>query len=192
MLLARHAQSHFNLHFGRHRRDPGIVDPTLTKTGRRQAEALADSLTGQSVSRLIVSPYHRTLETAEIVNRRLKLSVTVEPLVCERAFFHCDIGTSRRALERRWPDHDFGNLEEIWWLPLEETEASLNARSQTFRRKMREDSDWGGALVISHWGFIRALTGREVGNCQVVSCNPLESHPEVPPMAPLIPAVQTP
>ena len=75
---------------------------------------------------------------------------------------------------------------------MEETEASLTARSQAFRAKMREGGDWGGALVISHWGFIRALTGHEVGNCQVVSCNPLESHPEVPPMAPLIPAVQTP
>lgn len=192
MLLARHAQSHFNLHFGRHRRDPGIVDPPLTKAGRRQAEELADALAGQSVSRLIVSPYHRTLETAEIVNRRLKLPISVERLVGERAFFHCDIGTSRRALERRWPDHDFGDLEEIWWLPLEETEASLTARSQAFRTKMREGDDWGGALVITHWGFIRALTGHEVGNCQVVSCNPLDSHPEVPSMGPLIPAVQTP
>ena len=195
MLLARHAQSHFNVHFGRHRRDPGIVDPPLTKKGRRQAEALAealpDALPDQAISRLIVSPYHRTLETAEILNERLGLHVTVEPLVCERAFFLCDIGTSRSALERRWPRHDFSTLDEIWWLPLEESEASLNRRSIAFRDKMRREQNWAGTLVISHWGFIRAMTGHEVGNCEVVTCNPMENHPEVPPLAPLIPSLLT-
>ncbi len=195
MLLARHAQSHFNVHFGRHRRDPGIVDPPLTKKGRQQADALAEALpqplTGRTISRMIVSPYHRSLETAEIVNQRLGVPVTVEPLVCERAFFLCDIGTSRSALERRWPHHDFGALDEIWWLPLEESEESLNRRSIAFRDKMRCEQNWAGTLVISHWGFIRALTGLEVGNCEVVACNPMESHPEVPPLAPLRPVLQT-
>lgn len=196
MLLARHAQSHFNLHFGRHRRDPGIVDTPLTKTGRRQAEELARSLEkgidGTRLSRLIVSPYHRTLETAEIVNRALGLEITVEPLVCERAYFLCDIGTSRSALERRWPQHDFGTLEEIWWLPLEESEANLVQRSVTFREKMRSEENWAGALVITHWGFIRALTGHEVGNCQVIGCNPMDSHPEVPALGTLPPPAKTP
>ncbi len=195
MILARHAQSHFNVHFGRHRRDPGIVDPPLTKAGRRQAEALAtalpDALPDRPISRLIVSPYHRTLETAEILNERLGVHVTVEPLVCERAFFLCDIGTSRSALERRWARHDFSALDEIWWLPLEESEASLNRRSVAFREKMRQEQNWAGTLVISHWGFIRAMTGIEVGNCEVVACNPMENHPEVPPLAPLIPALET-
>ena len=131
------------------------------------------------------------METAAILNERLGVHVTVEPLVCERAFFLCDIGTSRSALERRWPRHDFSALDEIWWLPLEESEASLNRRSVAFRDKMRGEQNWAGTLVISHWGFIRAMTGHEVGNCEVVACNPMESHPEVPPLAPLIPVLQT-
>lgn len=194
MLLARHAQSHFNIHFGRHRRDPGIVDPPLTKAGRQQAETLGaslpEALDGRTISRLIVSPYHRALETAEIINRCLNVQVTIEPLVCERAFFLCDVGTSRSALERRWPQHDFSALDEIWWLPLDESEASLNQRSRAFREKMRGQQNWAGALVVSHWGFIRAMTGHEIGNCEVVTCNPMESHPQVPPLAPLKPMLQ--
>src|SRR3546814_12714551 len=38
MILVRHGQSHFNVHFARTRVDPGIVDPQLTEEGERQAQ----------------------------------------------------------------------------------------------------------------------------------------------------------
>ena len=37
MILLRHCQSEFNLHFTRTRCDPGIVDPALTAEGLIQA-----------------------------------------------------------------------------------------------------------------------------------------------------------
>ena len=42
MILVRHGESHFNVHFNVTREDPGIVDPGLTKTGRDQALAAAE------------------------------------------------------------------------------------------------------------------------------------------------------
>src|SRR5579885_2924149 len=100
MILVRHGQSEFNVVFSVTRVDPGIRDPRLTAEGRRQAEAAAEALAGHGIERLIASPYHRALETAEIVARRLGVAIAVEPLVGERAAFACDVGTPRQSLKR--------------------------------------------------------------------------------------------
>ena len=44
MILLRHGQSEFNLHFSVTRRDPGIIDPRLTPLGHQQAEDAARAL----------------------------------------------------------------------------------------------------------------------------------------------------
>jgi broad specificity phosphatase PhoE len=51
MILLRHAQSEFNLHFTATRRDPGIIDPKLTPLGHRQAREAAARLMLQEVRR---------------------------------------------------------------------------------------------------------------------------------------------
>ena len=38
MILVRHGESHFNVHFNVTREDPGIVDPGLTELGVMQAQ----------------------------------------------------------------------------------------------------------------------------------------------------------
>jgi broad specificity phosphatase PhoE len=67
MILLRHGQSEFNLHFTATRRDPGIEDPRLTELGHRQAEQAAEALlaeTGGRIRRILASPYTRALLTA--------------------------------------------------------------------------------------------------------------------------------
>jgi hypothetical protein len=41
-------------------------------------------------------------------------------------------------------------------------------------------SDWPDVAVITHWGFIRALTGRPVANCEIVRFDPREMQPPLP------------
>lgn len=164
MILVRHGESHFNVVYGKTRRDPGIVDPELTETGRRQAESVAAALDGADIRRILASPYTRTLQTAEIVAEALGLGVAVEPLVRERAAFVCDIGSPRSALSRRWPRFEFGDLPERWWPDPEESEHALLARCRAFRRAVAGLEDWRHVLVVSHWGFIRGLTGQAVTN----------------------------
>src|SRR5580692_8646863 len=65
MFLLRHGQSYFNLHFNRTRRDPGIEDPELTPLGVEQARAAAADLADTALTRIIVSPYTRALQTAQ-------------------------------------------------------------------------------------------------------------------------------
>lgn len=164
MILVRHGQSHFNVHFAKTRIDPGIVDPGLTEEGERQAKAAAESLAEQGIRRIIASPYWRTLHTAEFIAGHLGLPVTIDPRVRERYFFTCDIGSHRSDLTKRWPDYGFGDLPERWWPEEEETEDALALRCADFKRSMMDQGDWDGLLIVSHWGFIRGLTGEAVGN----------------------------
>ena len=172
MILLRHGQSHFNAVYSVTRKDPGIVDPGLTPEGRRQIAAAAKAPGPWAARRIVASPYSRTLETAEIVAEALGLPVGVEPLVRERAYFSCDIGSPRSQLEARWTQFDFGRLPERWWPEPEESEAELAARCGRFRRYAAELEDGSRVLVVTHWGFIRGLTGLEARNGALVPFNP--------------------
>ncbi len=174
MLLIRHGESHFNKHFSRTRQDPGIVDPTLTDMGKKQIETAAKRLRHEdhAVARLMSSPYWRALETAEILAEVLGLPIEIEPLVGERAFFVCDIGSPRSELEERFPAVDFQDLPEVWWRYPDETDDQLLERCQRFRLKAALWSDWQETLIVSHWGFIRGLTGQSVQNATLVRHDP--------------------
>jgi len=173
MILVRHGQSHFNVHFAVNRVDPGIVDPGLTEEGERQARAAGESLAACGVQRIIASPYWRTLHTAEIIAEALDLPVSIEPLVRERYSYTCDIGSQRSDLSRRWPGFAFGDLPERWWPQREESEDALARRCSSFRERQLAGAGWDGLLVVSHWGFIRGLTGEEVGNGVALRFDPI-------------------
>ena len=177
MLLVRHGQSEFNAAFTLTRVDPGIPDPELTAIGRRQAEAAAAELAARGVGRLIASPYTRTLQTASIIAAALGVPISIDPRVRERAAFHCDIGSSPTRLARLFPALDFSGLDDPWWhdhLALEraETEAELGLRAGQFRRDMAAAPDWRSVAVVTHWGFMRALTGRQAQNGEIMFLDP--------------------
>ncbi|MDB5404254.1 MAG: hypothetical protein QOD93_3739 [Acetobacteraceae bacterium] len=177
MILLRHGQSEFNLHFGATRRDPGIIDPRLTGLGHTQAEAAAQHLLGQGIQRIIVSPYTRALQTAGPVAAALGLPLIIDPIVRERFAFACDIGTPRAGLERDWPTHDFSRIEDIWWPAEEEPEHAIVDRAARFRTTLAGRHDWANTLVISHWGFILSLTGQSIANGQWLRCDPTDPPP---------------
>lgn len=176
MLLVRHGQSEFNAAFNETRVDPGIIDPPLTQLGRAQAAAAADQLIAAGVRRLISSPYVRTLETAQIIAGRIGVSITIDACVRERAGFMCDIGTRPAALGRRFAGLNFDHLDDPWWHdPLaagEEPEAAIIARSVRFRAAAGAMADFHHVAVVTHWGFIKALTGRPALNGEVMRLDP--------------------
>ena len=174
MILLRHCQSEFNLHYTRTRRDPGLVDPGLTGTGLEQVAAAADTLCGRvRIARIVVSPYRRALQTAAPIAARLGLPITVSSLVRERYAFACDIGSPPAVLERDWPGIDFSSLEACWWhdgsrdgdgAPALESAESVIARAERFRGEMARTPDWAETLLVSHWGFLLALSGYSIEN----------------------------
>lgn len=173
MLLLRHGQSAFNAVYSVTRVDPGIPDPELTEDGRRQAAEAAERLASHPVRRIITSPYTRALQTAEIVAGRLGVPVTVNADVRERYGFACDIGTHRTHLSSRWPALAFDHLPERWWPEAEEPEPALEQRCIAFRKIMCDIPDWRHVAVVTHWGFIRGLTGRTVGTGEILCYDPV-------------------
>ena len=177
MILLRHGQSEFNLHFTATKRDPGIVDAPLTELGHAQAAEAAAALAAAGVKRIIASPYTRALQTAEPLARRLDLPVTITPAVRERYKFACDIGTPRSVLEQTWPTHDFSAIQEIWWPETEEAAEQVIHRARGFRETMAALPDWSDTVVISHWGFILTMTGKSVMNGTWLRCDPAATPP---------------
>ncbi len=178
MILLRHGQSEFNLHFSATRRDPGIVDPCLTELGHTQAADAIRRLAGQRITRIIASPYTRALQTAAPLAEALGVKVVINPIVRERYAFACDIGTPRTELERAWPEHDFSTIDEVWWPAIEEPAASVAGRAALFRAEIAALPDWSDTLVVSHWGFILSLTGKSVVNGEWLRCDPNDRPPE--------------
>jgi broad specificity phosphatase PhoE len=175
MILLRHGQSEFNLHFSATRRDPGIQDPKLTPLGHQQAEAAAEAIAAaQEVRRIVASPYTRALQTAAPLARRLGIPVLVNPVVRERYAFTCDIGRPVTALRAEFPEVALDHIEEVWWPAEEEPADQVLARAARFRGEMAALDDWAHTVVVSHWGFILSMTGRSVGNGDWLSCDPTE------------------
>lgn len=168
MILLRHGESRFNLAFGRTRIDPGIPDAPLTETGQAQALAAAAELSELGLTRILCSPYTRALQTASIVAGILELPISVLALVGEQAALSCDIGTPCSELALAWPHLDMSHIPERWWPELGEPEEHLRLRAAEFRALMAAAPERDSSLVVSHWGFIRALTGREVHNCAIL------------------------
>jgi broad specificity phosphatase PhoE len=178
MFLLRHGQSYFNLHFNRTRIDPGIEDPELTPLGRQQAAAAAGKLQGAALTRIIVSPYTRALQTAEPFVGANGAPIEIMHEVRERAAFVCDVGSAPALLAAKFPHHDFAHLPQQWWhAGVESVEATV-ARANAFREAMAAREDSATTLLVSHWAFILALTGRSVANGQVLEYDPRQKAPE--------------
>lgn len=171
MKFVRHGQSEFNVRFAATRQDPGIPDAPLTPLGREQAEEAAERLKGHDFKVLISSPYTRAIQTAQIINKVLDLPHRVDRRINEWAGFSCDIGTPRDDLKVRYPDIDFDHLDPIWW-PNSEEERHVQARADAFWEDHKDHPDRDHTLCVSHWGFIRTLTGIAVPNCAILSLSP--------------------
>lgn len=177
MFLLRHGQSYFNLHFGRTRVDPGIEDPELTPLGLAQAAAAAESLADAPLTRIIVSPYTRALQTAQPFLARRDAPVEVMHEVRERAAFVCDVGRAPERLAERFPQHEFAHLPRQWWHSGVEPEAETLARADAFRARIAARADSATTLLISHWAFILALSGLSAANGEVLEYDPASAPP---------------
>jgi broad specificity phosphatase PhoE len=178
MFLLRHGQSYFNLHFTRTRVDPGIEDPELTHLGREQAAAAAALIGDTLLTRIIVSPYTRALQTAQPFLGARKVPVDIMHEVRERAAYVCDIGSSPALLAARFPHHDFAHLPRQWWHEGVESSEATVARADAFRQAMAARPDSATTLLVSHWAFILALTGRSVANGELLEYDPAQKAPE--------------
>jgi glucosyl-3-phosphoglycerate phosphatase len=174
MFLLRHGQSYFNLHFNATRVDPGIEDPELTALGVEQAAQAAKRLIRTPLTRIIISPYTRALQTAQPILGAHRVPVTIMHEVREQAAYACDVGTAPEVLAVRFPHHDFAHLPRKWWHEGTETSEETSQRADAFRRLMAARSDSKSTLLVSHWAFLLALTGVSLGNGEILEYDPAD------------------
>jgi glucosyl-3-phosphoglycerate phosphatase len=172
MFLLRHGQSFFNLHFNDTGVDPGIEDPELTPLGVEQAQAAAVQLADAALTRIIISPYTRALQTAQPILAIHKVPVEIMQEVREQAAFACDIGSPPDVLANRFPHHDFAHLPPRWWPHGIETSEETSQRANAFRALMATGDGGATTLLVSHWAFILALTGVSLTNGEILRFDP--------------------
>jgi broad specificity phosphatase PhoE len=178
MFLLRHGQSYFNLHFSETRVDPGIEDPELTPLGVEQAVTAAQRLARAALTRIIISPYTRALQTAEPILAIHKVPVDIMHEVRERTAFVCDVGSPPDLLAARFPHHEFAHLPRRWWHEGVEPLQHTIARADAFRALMAARADGATTLLVSHWAFILALTGNSITNGEIMEYDPRSKPPE--------------
>jgi broad specificity phosphatase PhoE len=149
LLLIRHGESNYNTRSSKH------LDSKLTKRGQKQCEEAADfilrSFDDLSGWQGLVSPYYRTLCTANVISKATNIPFKAEWAV--REFGDKGSGYEKRTI-LRIPDrrHIFPNMfQEIplnpEWTHGFETSGDLMERLIDFLSNLEKD---GKYMVVSH------------------------------------------
>jgi len=112
--LIRHAQSAFNAVHDPNKPDPMIFDAPITAIGESQAINARDEVKQLNITNVIVSPFTRTLQTAQLIfGNRLPFQINSE--VREQLCNSCDVGSPPNKLAKNYPHLDFDHLDDCWW-----------------------------------------------------------------------------
>jgi broad specificity phosphatase PhoE len=145
LLLVRHGETDWNADG----RLQGHTDRPLSDHGRRQAQKLAEELSGDEIEAIYSSDLARARETAEIVGERLGLTVELDPDLREK---------------------DWGNWEGLTAVERDRVEfagESTEAHQQRMLRALERISERhpGDArvLVVTHGGSMRRVQAAAMG-----------------------------
>lgn len=126
ILVIRHGQPHDESETG------GVGDPSLSDLGRRQADAVADLLTRETIDHIIASPMKRAAETAHPLASRLGLEVELVEDLIEAGGW--EAGPYLRGEEN---SHRFGELlaaDPLYFYKPEGRDAFVERVSSAFDR----------------------------------------------------------
>ena len=176
--LIRHAQSAFNAVYDPNKPDPMIFDAPITALGETQAQQARGEVKLLDIVNVIVSPFTRTLQTAQLIFGN-RLPFQINAAVREQLCNSCDVGSPPHKLARDYPHLAFDHLEDCWWYDGEkdhrgisvEPEEILLERANRFADFLKCENIHSTAIV-SHGNFIRALTGIKPKNCEVIEYDP--------------------
>jgi uncharacterized phosphatase len=164
ILLARHGETDWNAD----RRVQGHSDTPLNDTGRAQAQALGDELSGVGIDAVYSSDLVRAHETARLVAEPLGLEVTAIRDLRERHFGTWE-GLTDEEIFARFPEARDGPWGDG------ETREEMAERVLAALHRIADAHPDSSVLVVSHGGPLRAVlthcgidgVGR-IENCHVV------------------------
>jgi probable phosphoglycerate mutase len=152
LLLIRHGESEGN----RARVFTLTPEVPITDAGREQVERAAEWVAARyRPSGIVTSPFRRAQQTADILARRLGLTITIEPDLRER--FYGDLTGQPYSAARALPDYDPATY---WlWRPPGggETLAEVAARAGAALDRVARSAPEEDLLVVSHGAVMMAL-----------------------------------
>jgi broad specificity phosphatase PhoE len=188
LYLIRHGQSTNNVTM---QRDPlhREADPPLTPLGQQQAEAVAgrlahswnvdnylfqhpdsrESLTGTGITRLLVSPMRRAMQTALPVSRELRLNPEVSLDIFEQGGLYVEgdegistsPGLTRSEMQAHFPGYQLppGVTDSGWWLATDrEDMAACQARAIRLVAQLNLVRFSAGRIaIVSHGMFLEQV-----------------------------------
>jgi probable phosphoglycerate mutase len=149
--LMRHAPTSWNLE----KRIQGQWDSELAPAGLAACEALAGSLAGLSLARILASDLGRAKATAGILNRVLRLPVTLERRLREQHF-----GEWTGKYWRDIPAGEIAAAEAAGWHfqpPGGESRADVRSRAEHALLDAARANGGKNLLVVTHQGVIKAV-----------------------------------
>jgi len=177
VLFVRHAQGWHNKdelelanwHTDDVGKTPKYRDARLTPLGLQQASALhrrLNTTAAQPPEIVVVSPLHRTIQTASLAFAEHPKRFVATELARERIAFHtCDWRSPKTALAAEYAHVDFGLVEhddDVMWTNAKEVEPTQKDSTRCKQRALdllcwlRRRPEKRIA-VVSHWVFLKHL-----------------------------------
>jgi broad specificity phosphatase PhoE len=138
LLLVRHGETDWNAEG----KLQGHTDRPLNEYGRRQAQALAEQLAGDSIDAVYASDLSRARETAEILGAKLGLPVVVDPDLREKNWGNWEGLTSDERLHVEFEG---------------ETSEAHRDRTLVAVQRIVERHPEGRIVVVTHGGSLRRI-----------------------------------
>lgn len=162
LILLRHGQTEYNAT----RRMQGQLDTDLSEIGRAQAQAAAQVLQNEGISRIISSDLTRARDTALAVAELVRIDVQVDERLREtnlgqwQARTHAEVDAEQPGARALWR-HD-----ATWAPPGGESRLQVAHRARPVIEELMTSYDqWDDAavLIVAHGGTISALTSNLLG-----------------------------
>jgi probable phosphoglycerate mutase len=157
LLLVRHGESQGNAE----RRFTGSRHVPLTKLGRDQGRQAAVFLRQfYAPVRLVSSPFHRALETAQLIGRHLELPIEIEQDVREQHLGRLH-GKPYEAAEKT---PGYGVVPRWEWRPPSgETLIEVQSRAVPAVGRIAGEHAGADVVIVSHAGTIAAIWAHTLG-----------------------------
>lgn len=154
LLLIRHGQTLWNAEL----RYQGQADVPLNELGRRQAEALARRLAGETIHAVYASDLQRAVDTATPLAASHRLEIITDARLRELNFGEWE-GHTFEEIRRREPERYQAWLRnpEQFSAPGGETGAQLRERVQAWLEDARAQHDEQTVAVVAHGGSLMTL-----------------------------------
>jgi broad specificity phosphatase PhoE len=126
-------------------------DPPLTDVGKKQAALTAEHLKGKDIRYMYASPLKRTLETADIISKELRLPVEVDYRLRERMNWGDKPGETFEAFLEEWYKTD----RDREYRPVHgDSSRDAGRRIESLMNTISQTVTKGNVIFVTHGGVI--------------------------------------